>query len=155
MIFVPYYKLKEGMKVGNDISVAYTEKSEAFLLKRGTILTKNNIDKLSNFNISGVYIDDGRKNLILDDDLRRESVLTVKKIFDSCGNTHVILNENTLKQIGEQAVRKRFHAQYSLFFFRCTDKIHETVRHIAGLHAIMPALKEKGAVTWVDSLRQH
>ncbi|MDB2162439.1 hypothetical protein PMX22_21985 [Clostridium butyricum] len=43
MIFVPYYKLQEGMKVANDISLKDTEKSKAFLLKEGAILTKDNI----------------------------------------------------------------------------------------------------------------
>lgn len=99
MIFVPYYKLQEGMKVANDISLKDTEKSKAFLLKEGAILTKDNILKLSNFNISGVYIDDGRTNPILDEKLRKESVRAVKEIFNLCENTHTILNENTLKQI--------------------------------------------------------
>ena len=82
MIFVPYYKLKAGMKVANDISLSNKEKSRTFLLKQGAILTQDNIDKLSNFNISGVYIDDGRKNPILDENLRKESVLAVKEIFN-------------------------------------------------------------------------
>lgn len=99
MIFVPYYKLKAGMKVANDISLSNKEKSRAFLLKQGAILTQDNIDKLSNFNISGVYIDDGRKNPILDENLRKESVLAVKEIFNLCENTHSILNESTLRQI--------------------------------------------------------
>ena len=99
MIFVPYYKLQEGMKVANDISLKDTEKSKAFLLKEGAILTKDNILKLSNFNISGVYIDDGRTNPILDEKLRKESVRAVKEIFNLCENTQTILNENTLKQI--------------------------------------------------------
>ena len=99
MIFVPYYKLKEGMKVANDISLSDTKKSKAFLLKKGVILTKDKIEKLSNFNISGVYIDDGRKNPILDENLRKESVLAVKEIFSICENAYSILNEYTLKQI--------------------------------------------------------
>ena len=40
------------MKVANDISLSDTEKSKAFLLKQGAILTQDNIEKLSNFNIS-------------------------------------------------------------------------------------------------------
>lgn len=99
MIFVPYYKLRKGMKIANDISLSNKQISKAFLLKQGAILTQDNIEKLSNFNISGVYIDDGRKNPILDETLRRESVLAVKEIFSLCENTHAILNESTLKQI--------------------------------------------------------
>ena len=98
MIFVPYYKLKKGMKVANDISLSDTEKSKAFLLKQGAILTQDNIEKLSNFNISGIYIDDGRKNPILDETLIKESVLAVKEIFSLCESTHSILNDSTLKQ---------------------------------------------------------
>ena len=99
MIFVPYYKLKKGMKVANDISLSDTEKSKAFLLKQGAILTQDNIEKLSNFNISGIYIDDGRKNPILDETLIKESVLAVKEIFSLCESTLSILNDSTLKQM--------------------------------------------------------
>lgn len=99
MIFVPYYKLKRGMKIANDIYLSDKRLSKAFLLKQGAILTKEHIKKLANFNISGVYIDDGRKNPILDESLRKECILAVRNIFNWCENTHSILNESTIKQI--------------------------------------------------------
>lgn len=99
MIFVPYYKLKKGMKIASDISLSDKQMSNAFLLTQGAILTQENIDKLANFNISGVYINDGRENPVLDETLRKESVLAVRDIFNLCENAHTILNESTLKQI--------------------------------------------------------
>ncbi|WP_294377290.1 HD-GYP domain-containing protein [uncultured Clostridium sp.] len=102
MIFVPFYRLKKGMKVADNISLS--DKSDkkitgAFLLRKGTILTQDNIDRLERFDISGVYIEDGRKNPVLDEKLRRESVCILNQIFDLCENTQAILNEATIKQI--------------------------------------------------------
>ena len=99
MIFVPYYKLREGMKIANNISLKNNEKSKAFLLKEGAILTQDSIKKLSKFNISGIYIDNGIKNSILDEDLRKESVLSIRGIFDLCEKNHTILSGNAINQI--------------------------------------------------------
>jgi len=99
MIFVPQYKLECGMKLASDVELNNNKKSKAFLLVKGTVLTKENIDKLINFGVLGVYIDDGRTNKILDYKFRRESVKAIKKIFDVCENTHKILNEETINQI--------------------------------------------------------
>jgi putative nucleotidyltransferase with HDIG domain len=105
MIFVPQFKLKSGMKLASDIELNYKKKSKAFLLTKGTILTKINIDKLIKFGIMGVYIEDGRTNEILDYKFRRESVMAIKKIFDVCENTHQILNEKTIRQIEQVSER--------------------------------------------------
>lgn len=99
MIFVPQYKLKNGMKLASGIELNYKTKSEAFLLTKGTILTEENINKLINFGVLGVYIEDGRTNEILNYKFRAESVLAIKRIFDVCENTHKILAEETIKQI--------------------------------------------------------
>ena len=99
MIFVPQYKLKSGMKLASDIELNYKTKSQAFLLKKGQILTKENINKLIKFGVSGAYIEDGRINEILDYEFRKKSVSAIEKIFDVCENTHQILDENTIKQI--------------------------------------------------------
>lgn len=99
MIFVPQYKLKSGMELASDIELSYKTRYQALLLKKGTILTKDKIDKLIDFGIMGVYIDDGRTNEILDYKFRKESVLAIKKIFDVCENTHQILGGETIKQI--------------------------------------------------------
>ena len=99
MIFVPQYKLKNGMKLASDLDLNYTTKSEAILLKKGTILTKENIDNLIKFAVLGAYIEDGRTNEILDYKFRMESVLAIRGIFEVCENTHQILDENTIKQI--------------------------------------------------------
>lgn len=99
MIFVPQYKLKSAMKLASGIELNYKTKSEAFLLTKGTILTEENIDKLINFGVLGVYIEDGRTNEVLDYEFRADSVLAIKRIFDVCENTHQILAKNTIKQI--------------------------------------------------------
>lgn len=99
VIFVPIYRLKDGMKLADDIQLSYNDKSNAFLLKNGAILTRDNINKLSKLGIYGIYIDDGIKNPLLDNDLRRESVFVIKEIFSFCEKNHIILNENTIKQI--------------------------------------------------------
>ena len=99
MIFVPQYKLKSGMKLASDIDLNYNKKSDAFLLTKGRILTEKNINKLISFGVLGVYIEDGRTNEILDNRFKKESVLAIKTIFDSCGNTHRILAKNTIRQI--------------------------------------------------------
>lgn len=99
MIFVPQYKLESGMKLASDMELNYKTKSEAFLLTKGIILTKENIDKLISFGVLGVYIEDGRINQILDYKFRVEAVLAIKEIFDVCENVHQILGENTIKQI--------------------------------------------------------
>ena len=99
MIFVPQYKLECGMKLASDVELNNNKKSKAFLLVKGIVLTKENIDKLINFGVLGVYIDDGRTNKILDYKFRRESVKAIKEIFDVCESTHKILNEETINQI--------------------------------------------------------
>lgn len=99
MIYVPQFKLKSGMKLASDIELNYKVKSKAFLLKRGTILTKENIDDLVKFGILGVYIEDGRTNQILDYKFIKESVSAIEKIFDVCENTHKILDGNSIKEI--------------------------------------------------------
>jgi putative nucleotidyltransferase with HDIG domain len=99
MIFVPQYKLKNGMKLASDIELNNNKKTKALLLTKGVILTKENIDKLISFGIQGVYIEDGRTNKILDYKFRREAVLQIKKIFDICENTHQILAGKTIEQI--------------------------------------------------------
>lgn len=99
MIFVPQYKLKSGMKLASDIELNCNSISRAFLLKKGNTLTKENINKLINFGVLGVYIEDGRTNGILDYKFRKESVLAIKKIFEICENTHQILDGDTVKQI--------------------------------------------------------
>lgn len=99
MIFVPQYKLKSGMKLASDIELNYKTKSQAFLLKKGKVLTEENIIKLIKFDVLGVYIEDGRINEILDYEFRKESVLAIEKIFAVCKNTHQILDDNTIKQI--------------------------------------------------------
>lgn len=99
MIYVPQFKLKSGMELACDIELDFKMKSKALLFKKGTILTKDNIDNLVKFGIVGVYIEDGRNNEILDYKLRKESVFAIKKIFDVCENTHKILDENSIKEI--------------------------------------------------------
>lgn len=105
MIYVPYNKLKSGMKLGSDIELNFKTKSEAFLLKEGTILTEDNINKLLKFGILGVYIEDGRVNKVLDYKSRKESISAIKKIFDVCENTHKILNEKTIEEIEKVSER--------------------------------------------------
>ncbi|MDR5585888.1 MULTISPECIES: HD-GYP domain-containing protein [Clostridium] len=105
MIFVPYYELKAGMKLASNIHLDNNKKSKAFLLKKGMILTNANIQKLINFNVLGAYIDDGRKNLILDDNLRKKSVTTIKNIFEMCKSKHKILEENVIKEIESISVK--------------------------------------------------
>ena len=99
MIFVPSYKLRQGMKIANDICINDKKKSKAFLLKQGAILTEDNIKKLSNFNISGIYIDDGIKNPVLDEHLKEESVLAIKEVFSLCEKKNKILSESAIHQI--------------------------------------------------------
>ncbi|WP_297424241.1 HD-GYP domain-containing protein [Clostridium sp.] len=99
MIFVPQYKLKNGMMLASDVEIGHNRRSEAFLFKKGTILTREKIDKLITFDISGVYIEDGRTNEILDYKLRKESVSAIKKIFEVCENSHQILSDDTIKEV--------------------------------------------------------
>ncbi|MBN1064646.1 HD-GYP domain-containing protein [Clostridium botulinum] len=105
MIFVPYYELKAGMKLSSNINLGNNKKSKAFLLKKGMILTNENIKKIINFNVLGAYINDGRKNLILDDNLRRKSVAAIKNIFDMCENKHKIIEESTIKEIEDISIK--------------------------------------------------
>ena len=96
------------MKLASDIELNYKSKSEAFLLKKGTVLNTENINKLINFRVLGVYIEDGRKNEILDYKFMKESVSAIKKVFDVCENTHKILDEKHYKT-NRRHIRKTGH----------------------------------------------
>ena len=97
MIFVPSYNLKYGMRIAED--VRFNDNSKTLLLKNGAILTNESINRLHRFNIPGIYIDDGIKNPLLTDELRKESILTIKEVFSFCEKNTTILNENTIHQV--------------------------------------------------------
>ncbi|MGN0145425.1 MAG: HD-GYP domain-containing protein [Clostridium sp.] len=99
MIFVPIYRLKDGMRIADDIQSNCNNKLKTVLLKSGSILTKDSIEKLYKFDVSGIYIDDGINNPLLNDDLRKESVFAIKEVFSFCEKNHTILNEKTMQQI--------------------------------------------------------
>ena len=99
VIFVPSYNLKYGMRIAEDVRLNYNDNSKTLLLKNGAILTNESINRLHRFNIPGIYIDDGIKNPLLTDDLRKESILTIKEVFSFCEKNTTILNENTIHQV--------------------------------------------------------
>ena len=93
MIFVPIYRLKDGMRIADDIKSNYGNKLKTVLLKSGAILTKDSIEKLYKFDVSGIYIDDGIDNPLLNNELRKESVSAVKEVFSFCEILYILLTK--------------------------------------------------------------
>lgn len=101
MILVPKYGLKSGMVLAKNTEVSSLKDSKAFLLTKGSILNEHIIEKLDSFNISGLYIDDGRENKIMDDEFKYKSVAAIKSIFDICEEKNEILNNDSIRSIEE------------------------------------------------------
>lgn len=82
MRYVPTYCLRKGMVVGKDI---YGNNNQ-ILLRKGTEIAKNYIQKLKKYGFNGIYVDDSLScdieiKEIIDEKLRYEATKSLKDVF--------------------------------------------------------------------------
>ncbi|QUI22853.1 HD-GYP domain-containing protein [Vallitalea pronyensis] len=89
MRFVPVSSLAEGMYVGKSLY----DKNNQLLLGKGSMIQKSYINKISALGYQGIYVDDEISSDIevkdiICDELRRNTISTIKDVFIKTGNAN-------------------------------------------------------------------
>lgn len=109
MTFIPICRLKSGMILDRDVYLFNSITSKMIMLKAGANLTQDNIQRLREFGIPGVYINSiNNENInakapsyikpIIKKELRQEAISSVKKVYDMFNQAAQKINISSINQ---------------------------------------------------------
>lgn len=97
MIFIPIQHLQPGMILSKDINLNRANKFNLPLLTKGQILTKEYIQRITKYNIRGVYVEsEVAEDIVIketiDDKLKNRTLCDIKEVFDDFATNRSVLD---------------------------------------------------------------